>query len=151
MNKKNEIIYFNKNIAIRIHDEKVLKNGIDGLMGIKDEGQLDSVLYNIQNDLYYPTFIDKITHLVFCLVKFHIFNDGNKRTALACSAYFLQINGYNFLINDYMQEMENICVWLAENCFDKEFLRDLIGDLINYSEISYANKIKLVNFLEESE
>jgi len=59
---------------------------------LEDKGQLESVLFNIQNDIYYPTFIDKLTHLIFCLVKFHIFNDGNKRTAIACSSYFLQIN-----------------------------------------------------------
>ncbi len=36
--------------------------------GITNEvhfGQLESVLQNIQNDKYYPTFIDKLTHLFF--------------------------------------------------------------------------------------
>lgn len=87
-----KIQYFGIEYVKKIHDEQVLQFGKNGLMGIKDQGQLESILCNIQNDEYYPTFIDKLTHLIFCLVKFHIFNDGNKRTAIACSSYFLQIN-----------------------------------------------------------
>lgn len=47
---------------IKIHNMVILKSG--GLSGIKDIGQLDSILAHIQNPDYYPTFADKITHLV---------------------------------------------------------------------------------------
>ena len=87
-----KIQYFGIEYVEKIHDEQIINYGKNGLVGYKDKGQLESVLFNIQYDLYYPTFIDKLTHLIFCLVKFHIFNDGNKRTAIACSSYFLQIN-----------------------------------------------------------
>ena len=34
------------------------------------------ILDHIQNDDYYPDFVDKLTHLFFCSNKFHCFNDG---------------------------------------------------------------------------
>lgn len=67
-----KIQYFGIEYVEKIHDEQIINYGKNGLVGYKDKGQLESVLFNIQNDLYYPTFIDKLTHLIFCLVKFHI-------------------------------------------------------------------------------
>lgn len=92
MDKNINIQYFGIEYVEKIHDENIINYGKNGLSGYKDKGQLESVLANIKNDEYYPTFVDKIAHLIFSLVKFHIFNDGNKRTAIACSSYFLQIN-----------------------------------------------------------
>ena len=34
----------------------------------------------------YPTFESKLTHLFFCVCKFHCFADGNKRLAITLSA-----------------------------------------------------------------
>jgi death on curing protein len=34
--------------------------------GILDIGKLESVLDHIQNDDYYPVFVDKLTHLYLC-------------------------------------------------------------------------------------
>ena len=45
-------------------------------------GKLESVLCHIQNDDYYPTFLDKLLHLFYCSCKFHCFCDGNKRIAI---------------------------------------------------------------------
>jgi death-on-curing protein len=72
------INYFDVNLALNIHDKIIKKSG--GLSGIKDKGQLESVLQNIQNDIYYPVIYDKLTHLIFGVNKFHCFFDGNKRT-----------------------------------------------------------------------
>ena len=70
--------YIELEYAIKVHDLIIKKVG--GLDGIKDIGQLESVLEHIQNDLYYPTFADKMTHLIYSIVQFHMFLDGNKRT-----------------------------------------------------------------------
>ena len=40
----------------------------------------------------YPTFESKLTHLFFCVCKFHCFADGNKRLAITLSAQFLLLN-----------------------------------------------------------
>ena len=118
------IVYINLERAVFIHDKILEKEA--GLKGIKDQGQVDSILEHIQNDLYYPEFLDKITHLVFGLVKFHCFNDGNKRTALALGAYFIKLNFSSNLAEKFLIEMENIVVEIAENKIDKELLKECI-------------------------
>ena len=84
-------IYFDIEHAIRTHDFIIENSG--GSSGIIEIGKVESVLDHIQNDLYYPEFEDKLTHLVFSVNKFHAFNDGNKRTSIALGAYFLEVIG----------------------------------------------------------
>jgi death-on-curing protein len=118
------ITYINLEKAIFIHQKILDKEA--GLKGVKDQGQIDSILAHIQNDIYYPEFLDKITHLVFSLIKFHCFNDGNKRTALALGAYFTKLNFSSNLAEKFLVEMENIVVEVAENKIDKELLKEAI-------------------------
>ncbi|MCP4523664.1 MAG: type II toxin-antitoxin system death-on-curing family toxin [Candidatus Gracilibacteria bacterium] len=84
--------YIDENSLIDFHDYIIEQFG--GLRGIKNEGQLNSILTHIQNDKYYPIFADKITHLFFGLVQFHVFNDGNKRTSILAVELFLYINNF---------------------------------------------------------
>lgn len=125
MNRK--YIYISIEKTIEIHDHIV--KGSNGLSGIKDIGQLDSILEHIQNDDYYPEMFDKITHLVFGLSKFHVFSDGNKRTALAMGAYFLGLNYSNTLAEKFMIEMENVVVDVASGKISKELLKDIIKSI----------------------
>jgi len=121
-----------------------------GSHGMLDKGRLESVLEHIQNDSYYPTFLDKITHLFFCANKFHCFQDGNKRIAITLSAQFLLFNGYMYCISDFMREMENISYHLAAGKIDKEFLRDLIEAVINKNfDENEELKLRLLNAIQE--
>ncbi len=43
--------------------------------------------------------------------------------------------------------MENVCIWLAENKFDKEFLKQIITDIIEQTHITPKTKIELINLL----
>ncbi|OFL15557.1 type II toxin-antitoxin system death-on-curing family toxin [Aerococcus loyolae] len=115
--------------AINIHDYVI--DEIGGLKGIKDYGQLESVLIHIQNDDYYPSFLDKLTHLVFSLVKFHMFNDGNKRTAISLGGYFMNLNHYTYAVDDFIIEMEDIVVKVAENSISKDDLKIIIKDILD--------------------
>ena len=85
------ILYFDYLQAIKEHNNIIEQSG--GLSGAKDIGKLDSVLQFIQNDYYYPTFEEKITHLVYGIAFNHPFLDGNKRSSIALGALFLKING----------------------------------------------------------
>lgn len=67
-------IYFDIKHAIRTHDFIIENSG--GKFGIIEIGRIESVLEHIQNDLYYPEFEDKLTHLVFSVNKLHAFSDG---------------------------------------------------------------------------
>lgn len=87
------IIYITPEQARETH-AKTIKYSGGGTLEEIDFGRLESVLYNIQNDDWYPTFVDKLTHLFFCTCQFHCFADGNKRLAITLSTLFLLLNGY---------------------------------------------------------
>lgn len=76
------IIYLSLEQAIEVHRKTVEVSG-GGALGHLELGKLESVLDHIQNDDYYPTFEEKLTHLFFCACKFHCFQDGNKRIAIS--------------------------------------------------------------------
>lgn len=63
------INYLSLEEALEIHYATIQNSG-GGEFGEIDSGRLESVLIHIQNDDYYPTFLDKITHLFFALVDF---------------------------------------------------------------------------------
>lgn len=60
---------------------------------VKDEGGICKVLDFVQNDLYYPTFNEKLTYLVYGLCTGHYVEDSNKRVALTIGVWFLVQNG----------------------------------------------------------
>jgi len=88
-----------------------------------------------------------LTHLCFAINKFHAFIDGNKRSSIALGAYFLELNGYDFLISKFVLEMENITVWVAEGKISKELLGELIESLIFEEDFSEELKFKLAHAL----
>ena len=144
-----QFIYITIDQAVKIHAKTVEVSG-GGSHGMLDKGRLESVLEHIQNDSYYPTFLDKITHLFFCANKFHCFQDGNKRIAITLSAQFLLFNGYMYCVSDFMLEIENISYHLAAGKIDKEFLRDLIEAVINESyDENEELKLRLLNAIQE--
>lgn len=121
--------YINLEDVRLIHQKIILKQkSLEGELNI---GLLESALFQIQNDEYYPSFEDKLTHLVFCCVKFHPFVDANKRTALLIGALFLKINQTNANIKNWFLKMEDVVVNLANNEIDKNKLQMIIGAIIN--------------------
>jgi death-on-curing protein len=139
-------LYFDIKHAISVHDWIIEHSG--GLSGVKNIGCLESVLEHIQNDLYYSTFEQKLNHLVFAINKFHAFNDGNKRSSLTLGAYFLELNGYDYCVETFFLEMENIVVWVAENKISKELLLKLITSLVVDDEYSEELKLELLEAVE---
>lgn len=138
-----EILYFDITHSIEVHDQIINKSG--GRHGLMNIGLIESVLEHIQNDEYYPNIEDKATHLFFSVNKFHAFNDGNKRSALALTAYFLEINGFDFKINQFLKEMENITVDVADNRIDKDLLFEIINSILYEDDYSEEIKIKIFN------
>ena len=140
-------VYFNIEHAIRAHDFIIENSG--GNSGIIEIGKIESVLEHIQNDLYYPEFEEKITHLVFSVNKFHAFNDGNKRTSIALGAYLLEINGIEYCIDKFIIEMENIAVYVADNKIDKELLQEIISSILIEGDFNEELKLKIIDALSE--
>lgn len=130
-----EFNYIDAEMAKRIHLLTIKHSG-GGAEGIIDFGRIESVLEHIQNDIYYPTLVDKLTHLFFCVCKFHSFEDGNKRLAITLSVQFLLINGYMSVAQTFFTETENISYHVAAGNIDKELLRDIIDSIMkgNFDE-----------------
>lgn len=138
--------YFDVTHAINVHDWIIENSG--GLAGTKDIGQLESPLQHIQNDWYYPEIEDKLTHLVFSINKNHAFNDGNKRSSLALGAYFLELNGFDYVVQRFVKEMENIAVWVADNVIDKALLHQIISSVLYEDDYSESVKLAIVEAVE---
>ncbi|EJD3101603.1 TPA: type II toxin-antitoxin system death-on-curing family toxin [Campylobacter jejuni subsp. jejuni] len=124
-----EINYISFDEILSLHDE-IIEN-IGGLKGYNDKqiGLLKSALEHMQNDDYYPSFYEKLTHLIFACVKFHPFLDGNKRTAIYSAVYFIRLNKQDE-VKEFIVKMEQVVVDLAENKIDKEKLLKLLQEII---------------------
>ncbi|MFE3867438.1 type II toxin-antitoxin system death-on-curing family toxin [Flavobacterium sp. LS2P90] len=140
-----KLIYFSSQYAIKIHDKIIEISG--GHPGIKNFGNIDSPLHHIQNDDYYRTYEEKLSHLIFSFNKFHAFNDGNKRTSIAIGAFFLEVNGLDVFTNKFIIEMENIAVTVADNLIEKGLLQEIITAIINEVDYSEELKLKIINAL----
>lgn len=137
-----QIFYFDTNHAIKVHDWIIDNSG--GLSGSREIGLLDSALSHIQNDDYYPTFVEKLKHLVYAVNKFHPFCDGNKRSSLVLGAYFLELNGYDHCSQKFIHEMQEIVVWFAEGKIKDDLLLEIIKEIINEDEFSESLKLKII-------
>lgn len=140
-----DLCYITLDEAIEIHKLTVQHSG-GGALGHFDLGRLDSVLQNIQNDDYYPNFVDKITHLFFCACEFHCFEDGNKRIAITLSAQFLLKNGYLSVAQSFLKEMENISYHVAAGKIDKDLLHEIMESILKGSfESDESLKLKIIH------
>lgn len=113
----------------KIHDDML--DEIGGLKGAnpKQIALLDSALTQIQNDDYYPSFIDKLTHIMFACVKFHSFADGNKRTTLLIGDVFIMLN-HKATPRDFYQKLEDVIVSVASDEISKDELKQILSDML---------------------
>jgi len=127
------IIYIPFEQAKEVHIKTVEKSG-GGSYDAINIGYLEMVLDHIQNDLYYPEFIDKLTHLIWSINKNHAFSDGNKRLSITLALQFLSLNGYLYCIKRFLYEMENISYHLAAGRIKKELLYKLVRSFLDNEE-----------------
>ncbi|MBK5251504.1 MAG: type II toxin-antitoxin system death-on-curing family toxin [Peptostreptococcaceae bacterium] len=145
----NSYAYITIEEALHIH-RKTIENSGGGMIQCIDSNKLDSVLNHIQNDDYYPEFVDKLTHLFFCACQFHCFADGNKRIAITLSTEFLLRNGYMFIAKDFIAKMENISYHVAAGKIDKELLYKIIKLLLNGEyDINEEIKLEIYNVIKD--
>ena len=143
------VIYISKEQAIGIHKKTIEYSG-GGDYGILNIGFLYSALEHIQNDDYYPTFEDKLVHLIWSINRNHSFSDGNKRLSITLGAQFLLLNGYMFCVKRFMEEMENISYHLAAGRIDKELLHKLIHSFLE-GEDDFDEELKLEYLLASAD
>lgn len=135
------VYYINIDEAISIHEKTVQVSG-GGSLGTINTGSLESVLEHIQNDDYYPTFEDKLTHLVYAVNRNHSFSDGNKRLSISLGIQFLNLNGYLYCLRRFIPEMENISYYLAAGLIEKDLLQRILHSMIE-NERDFDEELKL--------
>lgn len=137
------IRYISAEEARHIHDATIKLSG-GGNYGEINIGYLFSALELIQNDDYYPTFEEKLVHLIWSINKNHSFSDGNKRLSITLGLQFLNLNGYLYCIQRFLSEMENISYHLAKGAdiISKDLLTDLIHSILE-GEMDFNEGLKL--------
>lgn len=143
-----QIQYITIDQAVEIHQKTVEKSG-GGIIGQLELGKLEGVLEHIQNDIYYPTFAEKLTHLFFCACKFHCFLDGNKRIAITLCAQFLLLNGYLYCAGKFLREMENISYHVADGSIDKNLLQDIMTAFLDEDMDSEELKLRILHAISK--
>lgn len=143
-------IYLTLEQAVEVHRKSVEVSG-GGALGHLELGKLESVLQHMQNDDYYPTFEDKLTHLFFSACKFHSFQDGNKRIAITLCAQMLLLNGYLYCSGNFIREMENISYHVAAGNINKDLLHEIISAVISGDLNDEGLKLKILNAISSDE
>lgn len=139
--------YLTSEVAYKEHEKIIEDTG--GLPGIKDQ-TLESVLFHMQNDDYYPIFEDKITHLVYSVAENHSFQDGNKRTSIVLGSLFLKINRFSDeVISDFIQKMEALVLMLVEKKISRDDLNGYIFFIIYEEEMPEEMSIPLEDRLRK--
>lgn len=144
------IIYFDDiEEVISLHQKTIEVSG-GGADGVLNLNSLNAVLDHIQNDDYYPTFEDKLTHLFFIANKSHCFQDGNKRIAITLGSIFLLKNGYIHAAREFLFKMESISYHVAANNIDKELLHEIITSIICEDDYSEELKLKIAESISQN-
>jgi death-on-curing protein len=96
----NEPVWIELQLVVALHAESIAEFG--GLNGIRDEGLLDSALARPRQLLAYgdPNLFELAATYAFGIARNHAFVDGNKRTALAAADVFLQLNGFEIVVDE---------------------------------------------------
>jgi death-on-curing protein len=142
------VFYITESQVIEVHKKTIEYSG-GGDLGVVNIGYLYSALEHIQNDDYYPTFEDKLVHIIWSINRNHSFSDGNKRLSITLGAQFLLLNGYMFCVKRFMYEMENISYHLAAGRIEKELLQKLIHSFL-VGEDDFNEELKLEYWLASS-
>lgn len=140
--------YIDYDEALVIYNRTIDASG-GGLNGVKDEGGIRKVLDFVQNDLYYPTFVEKLTYLVFGLCTGHYFEDSNKRVALTIGVCFLVHNGYYWHAYSFMQCMEAIIYHVAAGRIDKELLQRIITSFMANEDYPEDLKLEIIHAIDD--
>ncbi|MFC1756956.1 type II toxin-antitoxin system death-on-curing family toxin [Patescibacteria group bacterium] len=92
----------------------LLIDEIGGLDGVRDVGLLKSISQKPKQKLYgksvYLSVFEKSAVYLEGLANYHIVSDGNKRTAIAVSSWFLFVNGYEIGVSNKEMVKFVLCV-----------------------------------------
>ena len=116
-------------LMIDVFHNAILQNYPDTVSGYMSESMVQGCMDYAMTDVYghqpYPDVITKSAALMYAIITFHPFIDGNKRTALLSTFFMLYFNGYFFAITEEavqftkqiaerkIQKVEIVAQWLS--------------------------------------
>ena len=82
---------------LAIHDRIIEETG--GMVGVREAGLLQSIAHRPRTSFggaeQFPDIFTKAATYLESIATYHVFLDGNKRTALTTAAIFLNLNGFS--------------------------------------------------------
>lgn len=136
--------------ALNVYYKTIDASG-GGLHGVKDEGGIKKVLDFVQNDLYYPTFIDKLTYLIYGICTGHYFEDCNKRIALTLGVWFLFYNGHYWHAANLMPMMEAFIYHVAAGRIDKDLLHRIIECYMANEDYPESLQLEIIHAIKKED
>ncbi len=85
----------------------------------EDKGNMTPFLDFIKNDEYYPTIFDKAAYLFTTIIERHLFSNGNKRLAFMVLAYFMELNGYEYVVPSEGFKLKDIAYYVSDKTRNK--------------------------------
>jgi death-on-curing protein len=108
------MIFLDVKRVTEVHDLIIRETG--GELGVLFEGNLDFCIQRHKIYLYgyevFPDLFQKAAALMHCIIVFHPFVDGNKRTGFVVSSIFLENNNYS--LNVERSEVISFTIRIAE-------------------------------------
>ena len=120
---RDEIV--DKNIEL-LQDFGGFIGGVDNLL---NPGQLDYLCEAVRDDRLCVSLTEKAAFYAHRIITGHTFNDGNKRTGLACALLFLVMNGISYSVTN--DEIERTALGVEDKTISREKLSALIGEWIS--------------------
>jgi death-on-curing protein len=129
---------FDVDFVVAIHDEIIREfDGLPGLAG-GGLGAVESALSRVENHVLYAGLNDVFGIAAMyaeAIARGHVFNDGNKRTALTCALTYLDQQGISVARDPVL---EDATVMLADGTWDRDSFAWLLGLLSGYMNIDSA-------------
>ena len=114
---------------LAIHDRVIEETG--GMLGVREENLLQSIAHRPKTAFgdveRFPDVFTKAAVYLESIATYHVFLDGNKRTALSSAAIFLHLNGFEtsfpvenaerfmLAVAQRQRSLEEIVAWLKKH------------------------------------
>jgi len=122
------IKYLSKAQLIAINEYAVKMVG-GKTYGVLSEVSLEMIIEQPQQIVFgqelYPSIWLKAAFILQKIAKKHAFKDGNKRTAIQASLFFLNINGYEIINDDLINNSEEFVVTVTNSPDSEEVMLEI--------------------------
>ena len=125
--------YLTEEEILLIHYAIMGEHNDEDQSGIKYEEKFEAMLARPHTDYFgvelYPTFFEKACCYYHTIARTHIFQNGNKRTALTVFLVLLEINNFMLNVDDMFLEDYTVKIAHDEKYRGDEAVTKIVGEL----------------------